>query len=171
MALNWLVGSHRGFGCAWATSLPNQATAKETAVNCPLQPNISIYYHKVIFVCLVPIKSCRPKGLEGCLTGSKTRKGHFYGEQSGSRCFLDPPPTSPPEGGTHLFLITAMGESSLWTRVPGPCGAGRRQSPRTVCSSAAMWVWIGCVTQPACLLAVTSNKASGGFKKRFKSLI
>lgn len=118
MALNWLVGPHRDFGRAWATSPPNQATVKETAINCPLQPNISTYYHKVIFVCLVPIKSCRPKSLKGRLTGSKMRTGHFYGMQIGSRCEppLPPlPPCFPPEGCAHLFLITSMGESSLWT--------------------------------------------------------
>lgn len=38
--------------------------------------------------------------------------------------------------------------------VPGPCGAERWQSARSVCSSAATQVWIGCLTQPWCLFAV-----------------
>lgn len=133
--------------------------------NCPLQPNISTYYHKVIFVCLVPIKSCRPKGLEGRLTGSKTRTGHFYGEQSGSRCFLDPPPpTSPPEGGTHLFLITAMGESSLWTSSWSLWG--RKTAKREKCLFFRRHVGLDWSPHSACMLiGCRSSKASGGFKK------
>lgn len=152
MALNWLVGSHRGFGCAWATSLPNQAIAKEAAVNSPLQPNISTYYHKVIFVCLVPIKSCRHKSPEGRLTASKTRTGHFYGAQSGSRCFQSPParPSSLPEEGAHLFLITAMGESSLWTSSWSLWG--RRTAKREKCLLFRCHVGLDWLPHSACVL-------------------
>lgn len=151
MSLNWPFGPHRDFGCAWATSLPNQATAKETAVKCPLKPNISTY-HKVIFVCLVPIKLRWPKSLEGRLTGSKARTRHFYGTHIGSRC-CPPHPISRQRGALTCFSLPQWGNPHFGL-VSGPLEAERGQSTRSVCCSAAMWVWIGCLAQPGCSLAV-----------------
>lgn len=170
VALNWLVASHGGFGCAWATPLPNQATAKEAAVNSPLQPNISTYYHKVIFVCLVPIKSCRPKSLEGRLTAGKMRTGHFLRSTEWIKMFSTPaaarPPLLPARGGRSPVPHYRDGGILTLDRFLVPVGQEDGKRRHEKCLLFRCRVGLDWLPHSACvLIGCHSNKASGGLEK------